>query len=91
MHVTSPNTNFLIQGDAALDPCQGLAPGPHQGSYRRAWTLLMGSCASHLCFSLQAIPKSWKPWFKVNMGEKKLISNTDIEMYLTLLDNILVT
>ena len=26
--------------------------------------------------------------FKVNMGEKKLISNIDIEMYLTLLDNI---
>ena len=26
--------------------------------------------------------------FKVNMGEKKLISNIDIEMYLTLLGNI---
>ena len=26
--------------------------------------------------------------FKVNMGEKKIISNIDIEMYLTLLDNI---
>ena len=26
--------------------------------------------------------------FKVNMGEKKLISNIDIEMYLTLLDNV---
>ena len=26
--------------------------------------------------------------FKVNMGEKKLISNIDIEMYLTLLENI---
>ena len=25
--------------------------------------------------------------FKVNMGEKKLISKIDIEMYLTLLDN----
>ena len=26
--------------------------------------------------------------FKVNMGEKKLISKIDIEMYLTLLDNV---
>ena len=26
--------------------------------------------------------------FKANMGEKKLISNIDIEMYLTLLGNI---
>ena len=26
--------------------------------------------------------------FKVNMGEKKIISNIDIEMYLTLLGNI---
>ena len=26
--------------------------------------------------------------FKVDVGEKKLISNIDIEMYLTLLDNI---
>ena len=26
--------------------------------------------------------------FKVNMGEKKLISKINIEMYLTLLDNI---
>ena len=26
--------------------------------------------------------------FKVNMGEKKSISNIDIEMYLTLLGNI---
>ena len=26
--------------------------------------------------------------FKVNMGEKKLISNIDIEMHLTPLDNI---
>ena len=26
--------------------------------------------------------------FKVNMGEKKLISNIDIQMYLTLLGNI---
>ena len=26
--------------------------------------------------------------FKVNMGEKKLISNIDIEMYLILFDNI---
>ena len=26
--------------------------------------------------------------FKVNMGEKKLISKIDTEMYLTLLDNV---
>ena len=64
MHFTSPNTNFLTQGGAALHPCQGLKlllghvrglicrPGP------RSWVL-----ALHVrYFSLQAIPKSWKPW-----------------------------
>ena len=38
------------------------------------------------------MPPSWLiiegDQFKVNMGVKKLISNIDIEMYLTLLDNI---
>ena len=38
-------------------------------------------------------PGFWVPilegdQFKVNMGEKKLISKIDIEMYLTLLNNI---
>ena len=39
----------------------------------------------YLCLTLSS-PEGDQ--FKVNMGEKKLISNIDIEMYLTLLGNI---
>ena len=46
-------------------PVKGFAPGPHQGPY-----IYIGGPGSHSwvlalraqCFSLQAIPKSWKPW-----------------------------
>ena len=41
---------FSYTRGRCLGPCQGLSPGSHQGFYRRAWTLLMGSCASHLMF-----------------------------------------
>ena len=50
---------------------------------RRTWWIKGGrlySMAVILCFEGDQ--------FKVNMGEKKLISNIDIEIYLTLLDNI---
>ena len=62
-------TIILTQGDAALDPSplsRALPLDPTRGPIGagRTWTPPVDSCASRSMFllSLQAIPKSWKPW-----------------------------
>ena len=66
MQFSSLNTNFLTQGGATLDPCQGLCPWTHIGG--PIWAGLDPTCGflrfALGCFSLQAIPKSWKPCIK---------------------------
>ena len=67
MHFTSANTNFLTQGGAALDPCQGLClwRGPIDGPNPHSGVLALRA----RCFSPRAIPKSRKPCIKhVVMG-----------------------
>ena len=49
MHFASLNTNFLTQGAAALDPCQGIRPWTPPGA-------LQVDLDPTRCFSLQAIP-----------------------------------
>ena len=68
MHFTSLDIFFVTQGNDALDLCQGLCPWIPSGAIYRP--TIIGGPGSHSlvlalraqCFSLQAIPKSWKPW-----------------------------
>ena len=51
---------------------KGFAHGPYQGPYRRTKTLyswVLALCAR--CFSLQAIPKSWKPCLNQPVGVQR--------------------
>ena len=52
---------FLYTRGAALDPCQWFVPRPHRGpiSGPAPQACVLALCARY--FSLQAIPKSWKP------------------------------
>ena len=66
MHFTSPNTNFPSQRALPWTPVKGFAPGLHQepiiGGLDPTHGFLRSRLALRpLCFSLQAIPKSWKP------------------------------
>ena len=65
MNFTSLSIFFVTQGDDALDPCQGLCPWTPSGALytvggpgSHSWVLALRA----QCFSLKAIPKSWKPW-----------------------------
>ena len=65
MNFTSLSIFFVTQGDDALDPGQGLCPWTPSGALytiggpgSHSWVLALRA----QCFSLKAIPKSWKPW-----------------------------
>ena len=50
---------FLHKGALPWTPVKGFAPGPMGGPRPRLWVLAFRA----RCFSLQDIPKSWKPWY----------------------------
>ena len=69
MHFTSPNANFLTQGALPWTPVKGFAPGggPIGGPKPHSWVHTLRA----RCFSLQVIPKSWKPCVIWDKGETR--------------------